>query len=267
MKMKKLHTLILTALLVCPLLIANGLFAQTPGTLTCTFTTTSSGGYTPKNCFAVWIETSSGTFIKTKIKQSSSSNMDHLATLTSHTNYNNYTDAVAGTTRTTNGLVTVTWNGTDLTPAVVADGGYKVWVEFAWGSSLTTGKTVQSFSFTKGTATDHQTPASTTNITGITLDWVPTYVGIDENQQKEAFSVTPNPVNSQSTVTYSLNQPSDVTISLSDVNGKLVKVLIDENQDAGNYSMPLSVNAKPGIYFLKFYTGRTEHTERIVITQ
>ncbi|MEI6851407.1 MAG: T9SS type A sorting domain-containing protein, partial [Bacteroidota bacterium] len=178
----------------------------------------------------------------------------------------NYTDAVSGNTRT-NGLLSLTWNGTDLNSNVVADGSYKVWVEFAWASSLTTGKIVTSFSFTKGTATDHQTPANMTNFTGITLDWVPTYVGIEDNQDQQTFSVSPNPVNKQSTINYSLNQLSDVTIGMYDISGKLVRVIYDGNQDAGNYRLPFNSDVKPGVYFVKMYTGKAQHTERILITE
>jgi flagellar hook assembly protein FlgD len=267
MKMKNLHKMILMVLLISPLFVGSGAFAQTPGTLTCTYTTTfTGGGWGTKNCLAAWIETSSGTFIKTKFKYSKSGDLDHLGTFTSKPNYNNYIDAMTGNSRATNGLMTLIWNGTDLSTAVATDGVYKVWIEMAWGSSLTTGKTVQSFSFTKGTATDHQTGA-TTNFTGVTLDWVPTYVGLEENKSELNFSVTPNPVTNQSTINYSLNDMSDVTISLFDINGKRVRVLLDKNQNAGNYNLPFHSDVNPGVYFVKMYTGNTQHTERILITE
>jgi len=264
MKLKKLSSKIVMTMMICLLFIGSLVSAQTTGTLTCSFTTVSSGGYSPKNCLAAWIETSSGTFIKTKVKAANSGNFDHLATWTSKPNYNNYTDAVSGATRN-NGLLTITWNGTDLSASVVNDGVYKVWVEFAWASNLTTGKTITSFSFTKGPAIDNQTPANLTNFTGITLNWVPSGVGIAYNETKQTFSVTPNPVTRESTINYSLTSLTDVTISVYDINSKLVKVLTDENQVAGNYSLPLSLNVKPGVYFVKMNTGKDQHTERIVI--
>jgi hypothetical protein len=134
--------------------------------------TTSSGGYSPKHLVAIWIENSTGTFIKTKVKYSSSSNYDHLGNWTGKSAQNTV-DATTGATLNTHGTVTFTWNGTNVAGAQVADGIYKVWVEMAWASSLTTGKTTTSFSFTKGTSPDHQTPANLTNFANITLDWVP----------------------------------------------------------------------------------------------
>jgi len=196
--MKKLHKMILTALLISPLFMGSIVFAQTPGTLTCTYTTTfTGGGWGTKNCLAAWIQTNSGTFIKTKFKYCSSGNLDHLATFTSKPSYNNYTDAT----------------------------------------------------------------------TGITLDWVPTYVGMEENQNQLSFSISPNPANDKSTISYSLNKTEDVTISMYDISGKLVKVIFDQNQDAGNYNLPFYTNVKPGVYFVKMYTGNAQHTERILITE
>ena len=247
------------------LFLIGSSYAQTTGTLTCTFSTTSTGGYTPKNCIAVWIENSSGTFIKTKIKSCSSGNYDHLTTWTGKSGQS-VVDATSGGTRSANGALNFSWNGTDVSSTLVADGPYKVWVEFSWASS---GKIVQSFSFTKGTSIDHQTPADLTNLTGIILDWNPSTIGIDENKSNIGLTVSPNPITNQGMIKYHINEFSDVTISLYDLTGKLVYVLFDDNQTAGNYCLPLSSkgNIKSGAYFVKINTGKTQHTERILVIE
>jgi hypothetical protein len=267
MKNKFLFLFIVTALFIGQILFSNGLHAQTSGTLTATFNTTFTGGsYGTKYVIAAWIQTNSGTFVKTKMKYAKTSNLDHLQTWV-NASAQNVVDAITGTTRPAPETLTFTWNGTDVSAAVVADGVYKVWLEMAWGSSLTTGKTVQSFSFTKGVTADHQT-GGTTNFTNLILDWVPTFTDVNENQEKETFSISPNPLSYESTINYSLNSLSDVSISLYDINGKLVKVLFDANQNAGNYKLPISLNSliKPGVYFIKMYTGKTSHTERILVS-
>jgi hypothetical protein len=268
MKNRFLQILLVTALFISPFFFSAGLQAQTSGTLSVSFNTTFTGGsYGTKYLIAVWIQTNSGNFVKTKMKYSKTSNYDHLQTWV-NASAQNVVDAVTGTTRPAPETLTFNWNGTDVSSAVVTDGIYKVWLEMAWGSSLTTGKTVQSFSFTKGVTADHQTGA-TTNFTNVTLDWVPTFTGLNEYQEKESFSVSPNPVNNESTINYSLSSLSDVTISLFDINGKLVKVLFDNNQAAGNYNLPLSLNGtvKAGVYFIKMYTGKAQHTQRILISE
>ncbi len=268
MKTKLLQSMLLTAFIISTLLSGEASQAQTTGNLTVTFNTTfTGGGYGTKYVLAAWIQTNSGTFVKTKLKYSKSSNLDHLQSWVD-ASAQNVVDAITGTTRPAPETLSFVWNGTDVPATVVNDGIYKVWIEMAWAASLTTGKTVQSFSFTKGVAADHQTGA-TTNFTGVVLDWVPTFTGVTENQEKISFAVTPNPVNSESTINYSLHALSDVTITLYDINGKMVKVLFGDNQAAGNYSLPLSLNGKvkPGIYFVKMYTGKTQHTERILISE
>ncbi|MFZ4400566.1 MAG: DUF2271 domain-containing protein [Bacteroidales bacterium] len=258
--------------IISPLFLNLNLQAQTAGNMTFNFTTASSSGYSPKHCIAVWIENNSGTFIKTKLKMCSSSNLDHLTNWTGKSG-SNVVDATSGSTRTTNGALSVVWNGTDVSGNIVTNGVYKVWVEYAWGSSNTTGKLLQSFTFTKGATLDHQTPAdytsgTTGSLTAMTIDWSPA-VGIDKNSLTDMFSVYPNPVTNQSVIKYTLKELSDVTICLFDISGKLVKVLTDDNQNAGSYSLPLSMNGEvtPGVYFLKMNTGKAEHTSKIFILE
>lgn len=247
---------------------SNMITAQTSGTLTCSFNTTfTNGSWGTKYVLAAWIQTNSGTFVKTKLKYSKTSNHDHIQTWVNASGLN-VVDATTGATLAAPGAISFTWNGTDVNAAIVTDGIYKVWLEMAWGSSMTTGKTVQSFSFTKGTNSDYQTGA-TTNFTGVTLDWVPTSTGIEDKQEKLSFSISPNPISRESIINYSLKSLTDVSISLYDINGKLVEVLFDKNQTAGDYRMPLSIkkNIKPGVYFIKMYTGNSQHTERILVSE
>ncbi len=263
MKFKKLHTWLIAALMISPLFIANDIFAQTPGTLTFSVTTTEpSGGYTNKFVLAVWIRDNSGNFVKTKIKYANS-RVQYLNVWVSNSS-SNTTDALTGVTQTVHKTFSISWNGTNVSSTVVPDGVYQVWMQMA--DQNTNGPTY-SVTFTKGTSTVHLTPANSGNFTNLVLDWVPTYTGISDNQDKPVFSVSPNPVTSQSSINYSLNELTDVTIGLYDINGKRVKVLIDQNQNAGSYNLPLSVKVKPGVYFVKMYTGRTQHIERVLITE
>jgi hypothetical protein len=172
--MKKISGILTLVLISISLLIiiSPTAFSQTTGTLTFSMVTTASGGYSPKHLVAIWIENSSGTFIKTKVKYASTSNYDHLGNWTGKSSQNTV-DATTGATLTSHGTVSLNWNGTNVAGTQVPDGTYNIWVEMAWASSLTTGKTTTSFAFTKGTSAVHLTPASTTNFSSITIDWVP----------------------------------------------------------------------------------------------
>ena len=156
--------------------------AQTQGTLTWSFTPTSHTGFSgdARHVLAVWIETSTGTFVKTKIRNVGPSTNDHLPTwaakagCASTTNAVgsgcNTTDATTGATLTSYATRTGTWDGKNVNGAVngttVADGAYRLAVQQTWnhGSSATT--TVY-YNFTKGTSPDHQTPAADANFSGI----------------------------------------------------------------------------------------------------
>ena len=257
------------AFTMCSLLFCARVEAQTTGNMTFTVSLTShNAGYGLKHVSAIWIENASNVFVKTKYRMASGHTLsNHLQVWTANS-AQNVVDATTGATLTSYTPITVVWNATNVSAAVVADALYRVYVEFTWDDGTANHDTT-SVKFTKGVSAVHLTPANKTNFTGMTLDWVPTFTGISDYQAKENFSITPNPVNNESTINYSLTELSDVTISLYDISGKLVKVICDENQGAGNYSWPLSVKGKvkPGVYFVKMYTGKVQHTQRILISE
>lgn len=167
--------------------------AQTAGTFTFKINPVShSGSYGTKHLIAVWIENSSGTFIKTKLKQASTNNYDHLATWTSKSN-KNLVDATSGATLSSYVPITVTWDGTNVSGTVVADGSYKIWVEMAWDRDLSTGKTVTSYDFTKGATVFNSTPANTDLFTDVSLSWIPTVTVTEPTNMADGIRVFPNP--------------------------------------------------------------------------
>jgi hypothetical protein len=171
----------------------NNSQAQTSGTLTFTINPVShSGSYGAKHVVAVWIENASGTFIKTKLKYSASKNYDHLGTWTSKSSQNTI-DATSGATLTSYNPLSFSWDGTNVSNTIVADGDYKIWIEIAWDKSLTSGKTVTSFSFTKGKNAFHGTPANTSLFTDVVIDWKPLTTGIKSTNLSKEIRMFPNP--------------------------------------------------------------------------
>jgi len=64
-------------------------------------------------------------------------------------------------------------------------------------------------------------------------------------------SAYPNPFAGSSNVKYRVTKPSNVTISVYDVSGKIVKVLVNQKQNAGTYNVQWNAgNAAHGIYFI-----------------
>ena len=139
-----------------------------PGLTVSTMTTTSKGKYAPKNIVAIWVETSSGVFVKTLLlngKQIQS----HLTKWTTSTK-GNTTNATTGATRSSHGIVTANWNGTDISGKIVTNGDYKLCMELTENASS---GSYTSFTFTKGAAEQVQTPAAVTNFASIGLKWMP----------------------------------------------------------------------------------------------
>jgi hypothetical protein len=69
------------------------------------------------------------------------------------------------------------------------------------------------------------------------------------------FSVFPNPVNENFVLNYALQKTEKVAVSLSDMNGKEVKTLVNEMQAAGNYHLMLTPEVEAGTYILKVSAG------------
>lgn len=247
-------------LFIAAIIAVISLNAQTNGSLTFSVTTTSTGNYSPRHVVAIWIEKADGTFIKTKLKRANT-RVQWLNQWVTKSGQN-VVDAITGSTINAHQTENIVWNATDVNAAVVPDGDYKLWIQMAWAN--TNGPTY-SIPFTKGATAVNLNPANQTNFTNMSLVWTPNTTGINENNAAKLFSVYPNPIRNQSKINYNLKENSDVTISLIDINGKLVKVLADENQKAGSYSLQINNDLKSGVYFVKMNTGKAQFTERIVV--
>ena len=190
--MKKLSRSAGVILLLFFFTAAGELFSQTAGTFSFSVSTTSNGGYSPEHLLAIWIENSATAFIKTKIRNTSNGNKNHIQTWVNKSG-ENVVDASTGATLTSHGIVNFLWNGTNVAGAVVPDGSYFVWLEMAWGDNLTNDKTVNSYPFTKGAVAFHSTPVNTDNFLSLVLDWAPLSTGIEGTLESKDVNVYPNP--------------------------------------------------------------------------
>lgn len=211
-------------------------FSQTPGTLTFTFTTPKhgTGNYSTSGAYvlALWIETSTGTFVKTKLRYVGGGTDDHLPTwgtaagcanntAVTATTGCNVTDATTGATQSTFPSRTVTWDGKNTNGTAngttVADGTYRVAIQETWGHGTATA--TRYFTFTKGAAIDSQTPTADTNFNAISLKWTPTALGTTDVSMKPQLTIAPNP----SKGLVSLNLKNDANyVTVFTLDGKIV---------------------------------------------
>jgi len=259
-----LYKIVGSGLLILSLFVPVISQAQTPGTFTFSINPVShSGSYGLKHVVAIWVENAAGTFVKTKLRQSSSSTIDHLATWTSKSG-SNVVDATTGATLTTYAPLTAIWDGTNVSKVVVADGDYKIWIEMAWDNSKTTDKTVTSFTFTKGTTAVHIKPANTSLFTDIALDWVPTVTGIENRSQSKNIRVFPNPTNGLVNVEFKTPQ-NDCLIQVANSVGDIVSEVKVTKGFAGDKTIDLSKNVN-GVYLINIlYTNKADNLNYKII--
>lgn len=271
---KPLLSLAGIALAIC---FATSVFGQTSGTLTFTFTeashsTTYEGN--AKHALAVWIQTSTGAFVKTKLRYCCNGNtIDHLPTWGANAGASagncssgNKTDATTGATLTSWTTKTITWDGNNVNGTangtLVADGAYKVTIQSTWDHG-TAGTVTTSFPFTKGPTADHQTPTNTVNFTGIKLDWVPAAgTGVSDISVNSDINVYPNPSQGRFNIDYK-------TASSIRVVNTLGVVVYEEKVEqgiAGTRNIDLS-NFANGIYFVNVLNEEESSNFKVLLNK
>jgi hypothetical protein len=98
-----------------------------------------------------------------------------------------------------------------------------------------------------------------------------THTGIAEtdNDLPQTLSLSkcyPNPFNISTTISYTLNQASAVSIDIYNINGQKLATLLNEYQTAGEYRLIWNAAGLPsGIYFYKLNTEVQSETNKMVL--
>ena len=99
-------------------------------------------------------------------------------------------------------------------------------------------------------------------------DWI----GINENKSdnidSHIMSLLPNPSIGNVKLSYTVQKPGNVTISVYDVTGRLVSILVNGVVLAGNYIIALNCQSFPaGTYFVQLKTPATIETKSLLIVR
>jgi hypothetical protein len=263
-------SIILFSILVLSLFNSKISSAQTAGTLTFSYTPTSHACYEANNnVLAIWIQSSTGSFVKTRMRRVGNVTSDHLPTWAVNSGGTannalgtscNVVSAATGATLTNFSAKNVSWDGTDVNGVNVPDGTYKITVQSTWDHGAT-GTATRSFTFTKGPNADVQTPAADGNFTAISLAWNPTVGGVEENTQT-SFSVYPNP---SLTGSYNLTfKQADRLTVIDEAGEEVYKQVIA----MGSTTKTIDLSAlKAGVYFIRLYIGEEVAQEKITISK
>lgn len=80
------------------------------------------------------------------------------------------------------------------------------------------------------------------------------------------ISVYPNPITDFSTISYFVNLEALVSLNILDVDGRIVKNLVNGKQDKGQYNIKINVqDLTSGIYFCQLVSGNKKVTQKIIV--
>jgi flagellar hook assembly protein FlgD len=145
-----------------------------PGTLQVSaMTTTSEGVYTPRNCSVVWIEDDAGTFIKT-IDRQADVRRSYLLAWTAKAGGADE-DAITGATRVHHLTpLSITWDLTDRTGAIVPDGAYSIRMETTEANAVNEQQNNQgTFGFVKGATVDARSGLTDGGFENVSITFTP----------------------------------------------------------------------------------------------
>jgi hypothetical protein len=78
----------------------------------------------------------------------------------------------------------------------------------------------------------------------------------------------PNPFNPVTAIRYSIPEASNVTLKIYDLSGKLVSVLVDENQQPGIYNIMWNASGlSSGVYLYILTSGNYKETRKLVLAK
>jgi hypothetical protein len=123
-----------------------------------------------------------------------------------------------------------------------------------------------------GTQSDFKIYVATTNNDQVTkrdtisMTCSPTSGVPDGKSAELTLSVAPNPVHESATITYSLQYPEFVTLTLIDVMGRVRSTIVSEMSTDGEHAAHFESTSLPaGTYYLRLETPSSRLTHKIVI--
>ncbi|MBI4721588.1 MAG: T9SS type A sorting domain-containing protein [Candidatus Stahlbacteria bacterium] len=99
-----------------------------------------------------------------------------------------------------------------------------------------------------------------------------TTVGVEEDRffadaQNDRLEVEPNLCSSVVKINYSVDREKDISLTIYDVTGRLIEVLVDGKIDQGSYQIDWTTTGLPrGIYFAKLVTPTRKITKKLILT-
>jgi hypothetical protein len=103
----------------------------------------------------------------------------------------------------------------------------------------------------------------------ILSDWSGHGISATVNMMPEKMGLKtayPNPFNPVTSISYTLSGMDHVTLSVYNLTGQLIETLVDNQHDAGNYTLVWDAAQLPsGMYFLRMETGNEMFHQKLML--
>ena len=77
--------------------------------------------------------------------------------------------------------------------------------------------------------------------------------------------IFPNPSTGNFNITYQVKQQGLVNITIISMDGRIIKTLLSENKEQGNYTLNSTKNLEAGSYFIKIENVNNLTTKKVII--
>jgi hypothetical protein len=89
---------------------------------------------------------------------------------------------------------------------------------------------------------------------------------LNETEEYSLWQNYPNPFNPNTAIDYSIKSKGLVTLKVYDMLGTEVAELVNENKEAGNYSVDFNASGLPsGIYFYTLTSGNFTASKKLIL--
>jgi len=128
---------------------------------------------------------------------------------------------------------------------------------------------VKKITFSEGNMLLHKTDASI--LTWATVDVQKYYYALSTNiesleiQKSNNVLIYPNPSNGNLKISYQVNQKGKVDVSILSMDGKVIKSVLSEQKEKGDYHLNLTENLESGSYFVKISSHNNLIVKKIII--
>ncbi|ESU25034.1 hypothetical protein FEDK69T_02230 [Flavobacterium enshiense DK69] len=91
-------------------------------------------------------------------------------------------------------------------------------------------------------------------------------LSVNDFQPENSFIIYPNPISGSSTISFSLSQPENVSVTLFDLNGRIVENLFEGNLDSGDKHIDMNADhLRSGTYLIQIKIGNHYKTQKLVV--